>query len=127
MPGAIHFADDLLAEIGEAVVRGLVGGRIRPIVVEEMSERHITNAERGEGAKGAEIIVNHMTALDTHQNGDFAVGMGAAHFFSSGSQREIFRMENDLAADGVNLINGALDGFRAGDAAGNPNREKDRA
>src|SRR5580698_1286124 len=36
-------------------------------------------------------------------------------------------MENDLGPDGVNLIDGAFDGYGTRDAAGNPDREKDTA
>ena len=49
---AIHFADDILAEIGEAVVCGLVGGGIGPIVIFHVREGHVANAESGEGSAG---------------------------------------------------------------------------
>ena len=44
---AVHLADDVLAERREAVVRRLVGRRIGPVVVLEMRQRHIADAERG--------------------------------------------------------------------------------
>ena len=40
---AIHFADDFLAVAGKAVVRGLIGGRIGPLIIVKMRERHVAN------------------------------------------------------------------------------------
>ena len=46
----VHFANDVLAEIGEAVVRGLVGGGVGPLVVVEMREGHVARAQVAEHA-----------------------------------------------------------------------------
>ena len=122
---AVHFADDVLAEIGEAVVLGLVGGGIGPIGVAHVRERHVTNTESGEGAEDSEIVGDHVAAFDTDEGGDFVLGVGCADFVGSGGEDEIVGMLANGFADGVDLIESLLDGLRAGDLAGNPDGEEE--
>ena len=49
----VQLADDVLAERRQAVVRRLVGGRVGPVVVLEMRQRQVADAERGVLAQDA--------------------------------------------------------------------------
>jgi len=122
---AIHFADDILAEIGEAVVLGLVRGGIGPIGVAGVGEGHVANTEGGEGTKDGEIIAHHVAAFNADEGGDFVLGVGGADLVGGGGEDEIVGMLADGFADGVDLIESLLDGLRAGDLAGNPDGEEE--
>src|SRR5262249_48281347 len=122
----IHFADNILAEIGETVVHGLVGGRIRPFIVIEMRQRHVTHAQIAEHPQDANIVANHVAAFDTDERGNFSLGVGAAHFFGSAAEREIFRILDDVFVDGINLVQSFLYCGRAHDASINPDGKENR-
>ena len=120
----VHFADDVLAEIGEAVVRRLVSGGIGPFGVAHVGEGHVTNTESGEGTKDTEIVADHVAALDADERGGLVLLAGGADFIGSGGENEIVWMLADGFADGVDLIESELDGLWAGDLAGNPDGEE---
>ena len=54
--------------------------RISPIDIERVRERHVSHAERGELPEHAEIVVDHVAALNSHEDGDFPLLVGAANF-----------------------------------------------
>ena len=126
-PQAIHFAHDLLAEIAEPVMRGLIGGRIGPIGIDHVRERHIAHAEGVEFIEVGQRIVDHVAAFDTHQDGDFTVSLGGANFSGRGAQDEIVRMARYSFADCADLHQRALHRRRSRDRPGNVNREENRA
>src|SRR5712664_2102403 len=67
---AVHFADYVFAEVGEAVVGGLVGGGVGPLVVVHVGESHVAATESGEGAENGEVVAHHVSAFDAHEDGD---------------------------------------------------------
>src|SRR6266436_9461796 len=77
---AVHFADHLLAEMGKSVVRRLVGGRVRPLVIVKMRERHIAHSERAVDAYHSNVIANHVATLYAHEDGNLAQRVCAADF-----------------------------------------------
>ena len=113
---AIHFADDVFAEVGEAIVGGLVGGGVGPLVIFEMSEGHVTDAESGVDADHADVVADHVAAFDAHEDGDFFLGVGAANVVGGGGEEQVLGMIADGHADGVDLVESFLDGGRALDA-----------
>ncbi len=120
----VHFADDVLAKRGQAVVRRLVGRGIGPVVVLEVRQRHIANAERGEVPQLAHVVVDHVPALDAHQRRDLLLGGGTPDLGGSRGQHEIVGMSPHGFANGVDLIVGTLHRDRTGDIAGHPDREE---
>ncbi len=123
---AIHFADDVFAEVGEAVVRGLVGGRVGPLVIFEMRESHVAHAERGVDTDEANVVANHVAAFDAHEDGDFFLGVGAANVVGGGGEKQIVGMIADGGANGVDLVESFLDGGRALDAGVDEDGEEQR-
>src|SRR5580658_2288172 len=122
---AVHFADDVFAEIGESVVDGFVGGRIRPLVVVKVGKSHVADAEIGENAHHADIVADHVAALNAHKRGDFALRVSAAHVIGGDGEHDVVRIFPDVFADGVDLIEGFFDGGRAGDASVDPDGKED--
>ena len=88
----VHFADDFFAEIGEAVVRGLVGGGIGPLGVVEVRERHVADAEVGEDVHDVDVVADHVAAFDAHERGDFVLGVGAAYVFGGAGEDDVVRI-----------------------------------
>src|SRR5207245_2299603 len=121
---AIHLADDFLAEIGEAVVNGLVGGGIGPLVVIEVRERDVADAEIAEHAQDTDVVADHVTALDADQDGDLTLGVRAANVVGGAAENKIVRMLLHVFADRVDLVERFLDGGWPEDAAVDPHREK---
>ena len=113
---AIHFADDVFAEVGEAIVRGLVGGGVGPLVIFEMREGHVANAESGVDADHADVVADHVAAFDAHEDGDFFLGVGAANVVGGSGEEQIVGMIADGVANGVDLVESFLDGGWALDA-----------
>ncbi len=122
---AVHFQDDLFAEISEAVVRRRVGGGIGPLGVAHVREGHVANAESSVGAKHGEVVVDHVATFDAHKRGDFALLLGGADFVGGGGEDEIIGMLADGFADCVDLVDGFLDGFGTDGFAGDPDGEED--
>ena len=72
--GAVQLADDLLAERREAAVRMLAGGRVRPVRVVVVGERHVAGAEARQDAQRAERVPDRVAALDPDHRRDPALG-----------------------------------------------------
>src|SRR5208337_4055951 len=83
---AVHFADYFLAEVGKAVVGGLVGGGVGPLVVVHVGEGHVADAESGEGAEDGEIVAHHVAAFDADEAGDFVLLFGFADVGDGGGE-----------------------------------------
>ena len=66
-----------------------------------------------------------MATFESHKRGNFILFVSFANFGGSGGESEIFRMFADLFADGINLIEGLLDGNGTDGFAGGPDGEKD--
>ena len=103
-PEAVHLAHHVAAEIGEAAVLRLVGGRVGPRRVEGMGEREVARAEPVELAQHGERTGDRMPALDPDQAGDapglvdaLDVGGGIGHL-------EVARVAADHAVDEVDLL-----------------------
>ncbi len=122
---AIHFEDDLLAEVGEAVMRGGVGGRVSPVGIFHVGEGHVANTESGVGAEDGEVVIDHVAAFDTHERSDLALFFGGADFFGGGGKDKIVGMFANGFADGVDLVESLLNGDGAGDFAVDPDGEED--
>ena len=63
---AIQLADDVLAEVGEAVVRRLVARRIAPGRVHAVREGEVAHAEAVIVAEDGQALVDHVAALHPH-------------------------------------------------------------
>src|ERR1700738_924344 len=124
---AVHFADDLFAEIAEPVVNRFVGGGVGPLHIAAVRQRHVTHAQCDIVPENAEIARNHVAALDAEQSSDLAFLTGLANLGSSSSENQVAWMLAHLFANSVNLIEGALDGFRTGDLARHPNGKENGA
>src|SRR5215813_3889216 len=76
---AIQFTDDVLPECSQTIVCWLIGGGVRPVVVQEVCECEIANAERSVKPQKSKIVINHMAAFHTHQRGDLVFGGSTAN------------------------------------------------
>jgi hypothetical protein len=121
---AIHAQDDLLAKIGEAVVRGLVVRGVSPIGVDGVREGHVADAESGESVEDGEVVVDHVAAFNAHERGDFVFGEGAADVGGGAREHDVAGMGEDLLADGVDLVESFFDGGGASNCAGHPDGEE---
>ena len=72
--GAVQLADDLLAERRESAVRMLARGRVRPVRVVVVGERHVAGAETSQDAQGAEGVPDRMASLNPDHRRDPALG-----------------------------------------------------
>jgi len=121
---AVHLVDDVFAEGGEAVVVvdfGVVDValRIGPVVGVEVGKGHVADAERVEIAEEAEGVFDSVPAFDAHQGGDPAVVVGVDDSLGGGGEDEVFRVGlNDVGADGVDHLEGAVGGVIAVDVVG---------
>ncbi len=124
---AVHFAHDILAEIAQAIVHGLVSGGIGPLVIAAVRQGHVADTERRETAQHAKVAVNHGAAFNTHERGDLAFFVRFANFPRGGGQHDVMRMLANLFAHGINLLQRLMHRFRSGNLAGNPDGEKNGA
>ena len=110
---AIQLAYHLLAEIGQAVVLRLVGGRIRPVVVLEVRQREIADAEPGEIAERAQIVVDHVAALHAHERRNLLLRYGAADIGGRGGEHQVVGVLTDAFVHAVNELQRPLHGQEA--------------
>ena len=89
---AVHLAHHLLAELGEAVVLGLVGGGVRPVVVAEMGQRHGANAQAIIHAQHAQVVVNLVSAFQSEDCGDLASADDALDIGGAGGKLDLIGM-----------------------------------
>ena len=121
---AVHFADDVFAEGGEAVVVGDFGVvdvalGVGPVVGVEVGEGHVADAEGVILAEEAEGVFDGVAALDAHEGGDLALGAGAEDVVGGGSEDEVAGVGGeDVGADGVDHLEGAVGGVVAGGVVG---------
>ena len=108
-PDPVQLQHHLLAEIGEAVVPGIVGRRIRPVDRARVGERQIAGAERGIGAQDRQIAVDLPAALDPHHRGDLARSMRAAHVGRGARQRKGLGVTRDDRLHEVDLLQRLFD------------------
>src|SRR5207237_7737021 len=94
-----QFPHNILTEWGQTVMRRLIGGRIRPVVIEEVCEREIPDTESCVHTKDPEIVIDHMTAFDPHQSSDLVVGSGPAYVSGRRCQHQVVRMRANRFAD----------------------------
>ncbi len=123
---AVEFAHDVLAEGGEAVVLGLVGGGIGPVGVQKMGQREVTHAQRSIGAEHGEVVINHVPAFHAHQDGDLAFAMRAVDIGGGGGHQQVFWIPLHDLMDGINQVERALDGFWSSVIAGSPDGHEHR-
>src|ERR1700682_5121108 len=67
---SVHLAIHFFAEFGEAVVGGLIGGRIGPVVVAEVGERHGANAHALVHAEHVQVVGDLVSAFQRQDGGD---------------------------------------------------------
>src|SRR6202035_5559590 len=123
---AIHFAHDVFAKIGEAIVNSFVSGRIGPFVVSAVSEGHVANAKAGKLTKHGKIAVDHVAAFYTHERSDLTFLFRFANFGGGGGQYDVAWMLTHLFAYRIDLLESAAHRFGAGDFARDPNRKENR-
>jgi len=82
----VHVPHDALAEIGEASVASLVGGRAGPIVAVVPGERHVAHAPAIQRVEVCERVLDGVAALHAHQHGDVTPRHGPPHFIRVGRQ-----------------------------------------
>ena len=116
----VHFGDNLLSVVGEAVVCRLVGGGVRPFVVVEMRQRHITNAKIAVDSHHADVVAQHVAAFKAHQDSNFALSMGPSNIFRGAGESQIVRILPHVFANCINLIESFLNRRRSHDAAVDP-------
>ncbi len=124
---AVHFANDIFAKIGQPLVHRRIGRGVRPFIVAAVRQRHIAHAEPRIRAQHAQIIGDHVPALDAHQRRDLALLASFANFRSRCGENDIVRVPAHLLAHRIDLIERVLDGFRPRDFAGNPDGKENRA
>ena len=122
---ASHFAYDFLAVVRKAIVRGLVGGGIGPLIVVEMGKGHVADTEIGKDAHHADVVADHVAALDAHQGGNLALRVRAANIFRGARQHDVVGIFLDVFAHGVDLIECLLNRGRAHNVAVDPDRKED--
>jgi len=121
---AVHLADDVFAEGGEAVVVvdfGVVDVAlgVGPVVGVEVGEGHVADAEGVVIAEEAEGVFDGVPAFDAHEGGDAAVDVGVDDLLGGGGEGEVFGVGgDDVGADGVDHLQGAVGGVVAVDIVG---------
>ncbi len=123
---AVHFANDFLAILGQAIVRRLVGGGVRPFIVVKMRKRHVPHAEIAEDAHHADVVPNHVPAFDANQRGYFSFGLRLANVGSSAREHHVLGILADIFVNRVNLVERFLNCRRTHRATVNPNRKENR-
>ena len=107
---AVHLPHHLLAEFGEAVVRGLVGGGVGPVVVAEMGQRHRADAQALVHPQHREIVVDLVPAFERQDGGDPpGLARSARRPRRSGRQRDLIGMRVEQPLHGVAQIERAPD------------------
>ncbi len=119
---AVHFAHDLSAERRQAVVRGLVGGRVRPSGVLGMGKCHVAPAQRVHLAQCRQRVVDLVTALDTDHRGDAAGLVDARHVGGGVGHLKVGGISFGQRLHEVDLLDRDLDGERPLDL----HRDEDR-
>ena len=123
-PQRVQLADDVLAERREAVVRRLVGGRVGPVVVLEMRQRQVADAERRVLPELPQIVVDHVAALHAHQRGDLVLRRGAADVGGGGRQHQIVRVRLHGLVHRVDERGRGFHRGHPGDVGGHPDRKE---
>ncbi len=82
-----------------------------------MGEGHVADAEAGEFAQVGEVVADHVAAFDAYECGDFSFFVGLADFCGGGGEDEVIGVFAHLVVNGVDLFDGAVDRFLAGDFA----------
>ena len=85
----VHLAHDGAAEGGEAVIFGIVGGAVGPVVVLEVGQRHVARAELVELPQRGEAAADLVPALDADQRGDLAALVDAHDVVGGAGEREV--------------------------------------
>ena len=117
---AVHLADDVVAEGGEAVVVGdggvvEVAGGVGPVVGVGPGEGHVADAEAVVEAEEAEGVLDGVAAFDADEDGEAVPAAWAARMSSGVRQRrEVVGVAADLLEDGVDELRGC--GGRSGRA-----------
>ena len=91
---AVHLADDILAEGGEAVVVGTLGSvdvalGVGPAVGVEVGEGHVADAEGVVVAQEAKGVLDGVAAFDAHEGGDLVFAVGAHDVGGGGGEDEV--------------------------------------
>src|SRR6267142_2791868 len=120
----VHFADHFLAEIRQAVMRRLVGGGVRPLIIVEVGERHVAYAQACVVADHVNVVADHVAAFHAHEDGDLALRVGAADLLRGGGQCKVLAMLLDVLTDDVNLVESLLYRWWPQGPSGNENGEK---
>ena len=120
----IHFANYLLAEIGEAIVHRRAGGRVGPVVIAKVRERHREDAHAPVHAQYGQVVVDLMAAFDGEYSGDFFLADDALYVTRASGKLYLVRMLIEDALHGIAQIEGPANGFWAVVIGWNPEREK---
>ncbi len=100
----VQFAHHRLAERGQAVMLGIVGGAVGPVDRLRMGQRQIAGAEQFIGAQHREARVDLAAALDPHHRRDLARFVDAADIGGGGGEFERVGVARDDLADEIDLL-----------------------
>ena len=120
----VHFVDDVPAEGGEAVVMSdfwivNVALGVGPVVGVEVGQGHVADAEIVVVAEKAKGVFDGVAAFDAHEGGDFVLVVGPNDVVGGGGEDEVVGMRgDDIGADGVDHLEGAVGGVIAVDVFG---------
>ena len=103
-PQPLHLADHVLAEIGQAIMRGIVGRAVGPGVVLEVRQRHVARAEGVHLPQHAEAAVDRMAALHAEQRGDPAGLHRLLHIRGGKGKLQPVRIASDQPLHHVDLL-----------------------
>src|SRR6266850_1504393 len=121
---AVHFADYFFAEIRQSVMRRLVRGGVRPLVIVEMRERHVAHAQARVIADHVNVVADHVAAFHAHEDGNLALRAGAADLLRGGGQHQVLALLPDVLQDDINLVESLLYRRRTESSSRNEDGEK---
>ena len=105
---SIHFADHFASKGCEPMMLRRVGGRIRPIRVERMRQRHVSGAECIQLSQYRQGVIDLMSTLDPDQRSNSTRLMDSTDIGRGVSHLQIGRIALGHLADDVDLLDRRL-------------------
>jgi hypothetical protein len=97
-------------EVARLVVRG-----IRPFVIDGVRESDVAHAKIAEQTQYAEVIADHLPALDPNENGYLASGVRMADFVGGSAEHKIIAVFPNIPMNRIDLIERLLYRWRSHD------------
>ncbi|GAC1664795.1 MAG: hypothetical protein NVS9B4_20370 [Candidatus Acidiferrum sp.] len=89
-----------------------------------MSKGQVSDPERIIAVEKLEVTVEHVTALEAHQDSNLSALASNANLGDGGGESEVAGMEANLFQDRLDLLEGASNSRWPGDPTRHPNGEK---